>query len=276
MLKPSMCIKTKLESCGLQLQLHFTIFHLWAKTLHLCRTKAHEAGGAGGQRRRRDQVQEGTVALSHLWQGEKRLIAESQKSRCPQELEWRVCVCVHRCSPAGATWTSICWLTVIRSTPVRSAAASSSAWTSFGITFTFTSRWGGEEGRLLRSYQLLQNSQPSQTCKKTFSLLAHTLLVPCAPSYYGCFLFLKMSDALPVSLAAPRHQHLCHINSRVDCFLFCLYTRIRNQFWQNPGFAREKYADEFKFCRNMAWGCADSTLRVLLITRCSVPSFPGY
>lgn len=39
-------------------------------SLYFYRTKAHEERGAGGQRRRRDQVQEGAVTLSHLWQGE--------------------------------------------------------------------------------------------------------------------------------------------------------------------------------------------------------------
>lgn len=71
-------------------------------------------------------------------------------------------VCVHRCSPAGVTWTSTCWLTVIRSTPVRSAPASSSAWTSFEITFTFTSRWAGAQRRLFQQcWTNLQNNSRS-------------------------------------------------------------------------------------------------------------------
>lgn len=63
-----------------------------------------------------------------------------------------MCVCVHRCSLAGVTWTSICWLTVIRSTPARSAPESFSAWTSFEITFTSTSRWDGAEGRTNQTF----------------------------------------------------------------------------------------------------------------------------
>lgn len=117
------------------------------------RATLHEKRGARGQWRRRNQVQEGAVTLSHLWQGRSRakLCAKSLRF-VKAHLFYSSSVSLHRCSPAGATWTSTCWLTAIRSTPARSVPANSFAWTSCEITFTFTSRWGSL-GRLYYMYK---------------------------------------------------------------------------------------------------------------------------
>ena len=46
------------------------MYFCFKSSIYVYRTKAHEERGAGDQRGRRDQVQEGAVPLSHLWQGE--------------------------------------------------------------------------------------------------------------------------------------------------------------------------------------------------------------